>query len=71
MGSTSASFVNSTVPFDDYRFSFSSITVENSYIQLKDSNNTVVLEIADTASENGVARLTLLKSMLSFNLPYA
>ena len=70
-GPTEMGFVWNTLPFDDYRFSIYSTTAQQYAIQLKDSNNALVLQLADTSYNPGVATLIVPKTNLSFNLPYS
>lgn len=69
-GPTTIGFTNSTMPFDDYQLSNGSGTDLYS-IFLKDSNNALVLRLADSSYNPGVAVLTIPKALLSFNLPYS
>lgn len=69
-GPITIGFLNSTASFDDYRFTIGSSS--NPYmIQLKDSNNNVIMGLADSSYNAGVAYLIIPKTMLSFNLPYS
>lgn len=68
-GPWSTGFFKSSLPFDDYRFS-SSGGFQQYAIQMKDSDNAVVLQLSDTSYQPGAATLIVSKTWLDFNLPY-
>lgn len=70
-GPTTIGFTKSTMSFDDYRFRYGSISSAQYMVQLKDSDNNVIMGLSDSSYNPGVACLIIPKTMLHFNLPYS
>lgn len=68
-GPWSVGFFNSSLPFDDYRFSMCS-GFQQYALRMKDSDNAVVLQLSDSSYQPGMATLMVPKTRLDFNLPY-